>query len=84
MDRILLVFKNAFRGILFARSMYLWIIAILIVGLQLAPQVIFRDNPPNIAAFGQRQRPVPAGLTEEQQKQFPPGNWPCKYGDNRL
>jgi ABC-type transport system involved in multi-copper enzyme maturation permease subunit len=70
MDRILLVFKNAFRGILFARSMYLWIIAILIVGLQLAPQVIFRDNPPNIAAFGQRQRPVPAGLTEEQQKQF--------------
>jgi ABC-type transport system involved in multi-copper enzyme maturation permease subunit len=70
MDRILLVFKNGFRGILFARSMYLWIIAILIVGLQLAPQVIFRDNPPNIAAFGQRQRPVPAGLTEEQQKQF--------------
>ena len=70
MERILLVFKNAFRGILFARSMYLWIIAILIVGLQLAPQVIFRDAAPNIAAFGQRQRPAPPGMTEEQQKQF--------------
>ena len=70
MEQILLVFKNAFRGILFARSMYLWIIAILIVGLQLAPQIIFRDNAPNIAAFGQRQRPIPPGLTEAQQKQF--------------
>jgi hypothetical protein len=60
MERILLVFKNAFRGILFARSMYLWIIAILIVGLQLAPQIIFRDAAPNIAAFGQRQRQAPS------------------------
>jgi len=70
MEQILLVFKNGFRGILFARSMYLWIIAILIVGLQLAPQIIFRDSAPNIAAFGQRQRPAPPGMTEEQQKQF--------------
>jgi len=70
MDRILLVFKIAFRGILFARSMYLWIVAILIVGLQLAPQIIFRDAAPNIAGFGQRQRKAPTGMTAEQQKQF--------------
>jgi len=70
MERVLLVFKNGFRGILFARSMYLWIIAILIVGLQLAPQIIFRDAAPNLAGLQLRGRPLPEGMTEEQRKQF--------------
>ena len=70
MGRVLLVFKNAFRGILYARSLYLWIIAILIVGAELAPQIIFRDNVPNIAALGARQRPLPEGLSADQQKQI--------------
>ena len=70
MERILLVFKNAFRGILFARSMYLWIIAVLIVGLQLTPQIIFRDAPPNLSGMPIGRRPLPQGMTDEQKQQF--------------
>jgi len=51
MSQVLLVFRNAFRGILYARSLYLWIIAVVIVGAPLAIQVTFRDAPPNIAAL---------------------------------
>ena len=69
MSRILLVARNAFRGILHARSIFLWLIAILLVGIQLAPQIIFRNNLPNFAAFG-NQRPLPPGMSEEEQKQF--------------
>jgi len=64
MLRTVLVVRNAFRGILHARSMYLWIIAVLVVGIRLAPQIIFRDTQMNIAAFGNR-RPPPTGLSAE-------------------
>lgn len=70
MNRILLVFGNAFRGILHARSLYLWIVAILVVGIQLAPQIIFRDNLPNFVAAAGRNRPPAPGLSEEEQKKF--------------
>jgi len=69
MSQILLVFRNAFRGILYARSLYLWIIALVIVGAPLALQITFRDAPPNLAALA-RQRPAPPGMSEEQKKQF--------------
>ncbi|HLQ76302.1 MAG TPA: ABC transporter permease subunit [Terriglobia bacterium] len=69
MSQVLLVFRNAFRGILYARSLYLWIIAVVIVGAPLALQITFRDTPPNLAAFA-RPRPAPPGMSEEQKKQF--------------
>jgi ABC-type transport system involved in multi-copper enzyme maturation permease subunit len=69
MRNILLVARNAFRGILFARSLYLWIIAILLVGIQLAPQIIFRNTLPNFMARAP-QRPLPAGLSAEEQKKI--------------
>jgi ABC-type transport system involved in multi-copper enzyme maturation permease subunit len=71
MGPIALIVRNALRGVLYARSLYLWIIAILVVGVQLAPQIIFRDAPPNIAAFAARQqRPAPQGMSEEEQKKL--------------
>src|SRR5207244_6779998 len=69
MSRVLLVARNAFRGILHARSLYLWIVAILVVGIQLAPQIIFRNNLPNFPAFG-NGRGLPPGMSEEQQKEL--------------
>jgi ABC-type transport system involved in multi-copper enzyme maturation permease subunit len=69
MERIVLVVGNAFRGILHARSLYLWIIAILVVGIQLAPQIIFRDAPPNLAGIARRQ-PLPQGLSAEETKRI--------------
>ncbi len=69
MERIFLVSKNAFRGILHARSLYLWIIAVLLVGAQLAPQIIFRDNLPNFPNFA-AQRPMPETMSEQQKKEM--------------
>lgn len=69
MGRILLVSRNALRGIFHARSLYLWLIGILVVGIQLAPQIIFRNNAPGFIGAGP-QRPLPPGMSEDEQKQF--------------
>ena len=55
MRRIFLLTKNAFRGMLHARSLYLWVLAAVLIALRLLPLILI-PNPR-----------VPAGLTPAMQ-----------------
>ena len=59
MNRILLLTKNGFRSILHARSLYLWLLAVLLIAIRLLPLLLI-PNPTNL----------PPGMTPQMQARF--------------
>src|SRR6185503_20973071 len=61
MNRLLLLTKNGFRAILHQRSLYLWLLAVLLIAIRLLPLLLVPN--PNPAS-------LPAGMNPQLQARF--------------